>query len=205
MVHPAGSWATAAEKYGCSCWTTQADLFMCPCCTGTSSSITHGVRHGDGPSETFTAYLGRRHCLLSSSPGPSWSLPPDLLCRAAALVAPAAGWFPVGTDRSPPRGPGLKPRPGRRWSLAVRSPSCSRMVRVPMGRSKNVAPGWDRRGESRWGEERGTGSGCAKHRTAWDETAPEIRGSILQNKSSFDARLDTGLPKQQCGSFTGWI
>lgn len=158
-----------------------ADLFMCPCCTGTTSSrgITHGVRHGDGPSETFTAYLGRRHCLLSSSPGPSWNLPPDLLCWAAALVAPAAGCFPAGTDRSPPWGPRLKPRPGRLWSLAVRSPSCSRMVTVPMRRSKNVAPGWDRKGESRWGEE--WGRHLARQRVRLRQTPHNVRRNSTGN------------------------
>lgn len=143
---------------------TQADL--CWCCTVTAvgrGGITHGARHGDAASETFTAYLGRQRCLLSSSPGPSWSLPPEFLSRAAAaaapVVAPAAGCSPVGTDRSPPSGPQLQPRPGRRWSPAVGSPSSSRLFAVPMKHSKNVAPGWDRQardlGESRWGREWG--------------------------------------------------
>lgn len=86
----------------------------------------------------YTTYLGHLCCLLSSSPGPSWNPLPDSLCWAAAA---AAGSPPARTARSPPWGPLLQPGPGRRWSLAVWSPSSSRLIAVPMRHSKNVTPG----------------------------------------------------------------
>lgn len=98
----------------------------------------------------YTAHLGRQCCLLSSSPGPSWNPLLDFLCWAA-VAAPAVGCLPARTDRSPPWGPLLELVPEH--SLAVWSPSSSRLVAVPMRRSKNVPPGREMQACD-WGETR---------------------------------------------------
>lgn len=140
----------------------------------------------------YTTYLGHLCCLLSSSPGPSWNPLPDSLCWAAAA---AAGSPPARTARSPPWGPLLQPGPGRRWSLAVWSPSSSRLIAVPMRHSKNVTPGREVQAFD-WGDtQRGREGGRhlaglrvqLRQITQRKMKLPEIGRCGFQNKRTFVA------------------